>query len=131
MRVVPVTRAPTHRPAANTAVLPVPLGNSSPALPVALSNANEPVFVTTIEMLLPSMRWLLSITEPLADFAGRFRRAGGAAMPTPAQIANKTRHDTMRAALISVLRELAEWFPMDQNPIRRPNRTWRGLPNRA
>ena len=52
----PPTLAPSQRPAANTAVSPLPRGNSSPAALVVLSHANEPVLVTNIEMLLTSIR---------------------------------------------------------------------------
>src|SRR5437016_14660747 len=48
--------APVRNPAANTAVLPVPFGNSRPALAVGFSFANERVFVTTIAVWLMSMR---------------------------------------------------------------------------
>ena len=49
-----MTTAPSHSPDANTTVLPLPLGNSSPPVENVGSLANDPPGETTIRIRLTS-----------------------------------------------------------------------------
>ncbi len=70
IRVSPFTLPPTHRPEAKTAVRPDPFRNSKPELPVGISQANEPWFVTNMEMLFTSIEILFT------SLAARGRKPG-------------------------------------------------------
>src|SRR5262249_45930987 len=107
------TDAPSHGPAANTAVLPEPFGYSRPAAPSWVSKAIAPKFVTTIETWLTSMRCEASMD--------RFPKTGGRRW-TPGTEDGRAAAE-VTSAVVSAMRrtiEVARGIRLLQSPVDKP-----------